>query len=155
MLQLLACAPTPAPIADRGVASANVVINELLADRDAGGDWVELYNPGAEPVSLEGYALANADKDETLPSRITLDPGGFLSIACGGPLPGFDIQLDLRLDKDGDEATLTHLDGDTLVVDDHVSWESLIGGASAARFPDGDVAWLYDPTPTPGASNDG
>lgn len=49
---------------------ADVYINEVLSSNDHGlrdnfysrEDWIELYNSGAEPVSLEGWWLSDKPK---------------------------------------------------------------------------------------------
>lgn len=150
---LLACSPSTPPITDTGAAS-DIVFNELLADRDAGGDWLELYNVGAAAVALDGYVVTDSTGVAArIPEGLSIAPGGFLAFACGADLAGFDVTLDVSLDKDGDALTLTHPVDGVEVLDDHVAWEQLVGALSAARKPDGGVEWVYDATPTPGESN--
>jgi len=68
----------------------SVVINEflasngtILADEDGDyEDWIELYNPTAEPINLDGYTLT--DKPD-IPNKwtapaVTIQPNGFLLI---------------------------------------------------------------------------
>lgn len=68
----------------------SVVINEflasngaILADEDGDyEDWIELYNPTAEPINLDGYTLTDEPDNPskwTLPA-VTIQPKGFLLI---------------------------------------------------------------------------
>jgi|CXWL01.1.fsa_nt_gi hypothetical protein len=66
--------------------NAQVVINEVLYDsigagNDANGEWVELHNPGDSPVSLEGWALADATSADVL-DAVTIPGRGFIVIAA-------------------------------------------------------------------------
>src|SRR5437867_2863485 len=71
-----------------------IVINEIMASNthtllDENGDsadWIELYNPGAAPVSLAGYGLSD---DPALPFKWTfrhaaIEPRGFLLVFASG-----------------------------------------------------------------------
>ena len=42
------------------------------------GDWIELYNPGTEPVDLSGWTLSD-DKDD--PARWTFPEGTVLDLS--------------------------------------------------------------------------
>src|SRR5438034_1163370 len=58
----------------------------LLDENGDSPDWIELYNPGASPVSLAGYGLSD---DPALPFKwtfrdATIDPGGFLIVFASG-----------------------------------------------------------------------
>ena len=81
------------------VVSANtqtqsVVINEFLASNgntlaDENGDyedWIELYNPTAEPINLDGYTMTDEPDNPskwTFPA-VTIQPKGFLLIWASG-----------------------------------------------------------------------
>jgi len=50
-------------------------------------DWIELHNPAATAVSLDGWTLANEPPPGsrwTLPSGTRIEPGGYLVVACSG-----------------------------------------------------------------------
>ena len=60
---------------------STVVINEVLYDSTKGEDgadaeWVELYNAGAGPVSLEGWFLADGSGADEL-GQVVIPPHGF------------------------------------------------------------------------------
>ncbi len=54
--------------AQAALSAGTVVLSEVLYDvsaSDDGFEWVELYNPGPEPVDLSGYSLGNGGIDYT------------------------------------------------------------------------------------------
>src|SRR5437773_7253192 len=58
----------------------------LLDENGDSPDWIELYNPGASPVSLAGYGLSD---DPALPFKwtfrdATIEPTGFLLVFASG-----------------------------------------------------------------------
>ncbi|KPK36025.1 MAG: hypothetical protein AMJ65_16835, partial [Phycisphaerae bacterium SG8_4] len=68
---------------------ARVLINELLANSDAGTDWVELYNPGPATVDLSNVYLSDDASDllkYKIPDGTFLQPGQFWAVTEGmGP----------------------------------------------------------------------
>lgn len=85
-LVLLALAPAAR------AATQTVLISEFVASNDKGltdedgehPDWLELYNPGASPVNLDGWYLTD---NVTKPTKwripaVTLAPKGFLVVLC-------------------------------------------------------------------------
>lgn len=67
----------------QGYGDRRVVINEICAHNLSGlqdgngayGDWIELFNPGSEPVDLSGWTLSD---DEDDPGRWTFPEGTVL-----------------------------------------------------------------------------
>jgi subtilisin-like proprotein convertase family protein len=65
-----------------------LIINEFMADPDGGGniisdahgEWIEIFNPGATPIDLQGYRIH--DERETLPDNHTI--GGSLIVPAFG-----------------------------------------------------------------------
>jgi hypothetical protein len=96
----------PSPGAANAVASLctpggfTVKVNELLPDpegTDDGAEWIELYNAGASPQSLDGWSIEIAKSDwtdfaYTVPAGVALAPGAFLAIG------GADTEADLVAD---------------------------------------------------------
>lgn len=78
-------------------ATGQIRINELMTsntraypditDFEDYPDWLELYNPGTEAVSLEGYFLSD-DPEEPLkwgfPSNAVIESGGYLVVIADG-----------------------------------------------------------------------
>lgn len=86
-------APNPEITPIECVPSAGGVrINELLPDpegTDDGLEWIELYNAGSQPQSLDGWSFSAGtsdfdDRDILLPGGTTIEPGAFFVI--GGEL---------------------------------------------------------------------
>lgn len=82
---------TPAPEenptkpADENQTSSNIVINEVESDDDKVADYVELYNKGNEPVSLDGWYLLDEKDDREIVklSGVSLNPGEFFVLENG------------------------------------------------------------------------
>ncbi|MBN2130968.1 MAG: CotH kinase family protein, partial [Sedimentisphaerales bacterium] len=145
-----------------------VVINELLASNasvlaDGHGDyddWVELYNPGTEPVAVTGLYLTDDPADPTkwqipvTPGRgvpITIAAGGYLLIWTDGDDADGSLHAGFRLDSDGEEVLLFAADGETLI--DSVSFDEQYTDISYGRYPDGGEKLSFMAAPTPGAAN--
>jgi hypothetical protein len=157
-----------------GVLAA-VVINEVMFDppgSDSGHEFVELYNPGPDPVDLEGFQLHFVNGTAPVPPEPVwrgdphaLAAGGFFVVG-GDQVGERDRTTNLGL-QNGDEALLLVRDGATV---DAVAWGEDLGlgegqpvlggiGAAVGRVPDGrdsgdnrtDFREL--PTPTPGGPN--
>ena len=137
--------------ADSGAASpsAGLVINEVAAKGDP-LDWFELHNPTPDPISLDGFVmaddLADAGKRVAFPAGTTIEAGGYMAF---------------RLDKDGwpgfalggdEELGIWRSDGDLV---DSVDWSEGDSGGnqSYARVPDATGGFQTVNTPTPGAPN--
>lgn len=78
--------PTQAEETAPDTATAELVITEVMADNRLltlghEYDWVELYNPGENPVSLEGFFLTDALDAEGLSlAGMTVDAEGYLAV---------------------------------------------------------------------------
>lgn len=57
-----------------------IVINEILYRREAAGkpEFIELFNMGDEPVSLDGWQLQDSETSSRLPAGAVIQPGGYL-----------------------------------------------------------------------------
>lgn len=90
-----------------------VKINEVLPGPgvDAVHEWMELYNAGPEPVSLDGWTIADNLSADPLPALV-LPPGGFAVIAGSNFEDG---RLGNGLNDEGDRLILRDAAG--LLVD--------------------------------------
>lgn len=139
-----------------GVSSVRV--NEWLADGSAGeDDWLELFNPGAQPVAIGGYFLTDDPAARTkspIPalSFIGTSTNGFVRfIADSTPSKGPD-HVSFKLDKDGDVLALFPPGNGSAI--DIVSFGPQQKNISQGRFPDGSTNYVSFPeTPSPGESN--
>jgi hypothetical protein len=131
-----------------------VVLNEIMADNIAsvnnGGtypDWIELYNSGAQPVSLAGWSLT----DDSNPLKFvfpstTLDAGGYLVVWCDTNNAAPGLHTGFALGRKGDSVFL--YDNSTSRVD-AVTFGLQLSDVSVGRV--GGVWQLT--TPTPNAPN--
>ncbi len=139
-------------------AGGNVLINEVLpsawsdlnGDGDIDGDdeFIELYNPGDDPVSLVGWQVADQGEDGGVGKHFTFGSGRF--VTGRGFLKLWRKDTRLNLNNDGDALFLLRPDGSQA---DSISWEKAPGGGlSIARLPDGGD-WQSEGDPTPGQPN--
>ncbi len=132
-------------------------VNEWIADPSGGGDWFELYNPGAQPVELSGLYLTKNLNDRLqyppIPalSYIAAALSGFLKIiADDNPAAGAD-HVPFALSRNGDSIGLSDRFG---VLIDHVTFGPQSKGVSQGRLPDGATNVVFFPgTATPEESN--
>lgn len=148
-------APTEPP------TNAPVRINEILAENKAGlvdedgdsSDWIELYNPRGEPVSLEGYALRDSTNTWTFPPA-TLGPQSFLVVFASGKnrtnLADGPLHTDFRLDGGGEYLGLRDAEG-RIISEFAPSFPPQRKNVAYGRGQAGDTGYL--PTPTPRAPN--
>jgi len=108
--------------------AAPLVINEFLANnteglRDGDGnreDWIEIFNPNTEAVSLAGYGLSDdiTDRDKwEFPTGTMIEAGAYLIVfASGDGLPdsGGQLHTNFRLSADGEYLGLVGIDGETV-----------------------------------------
>ncbi len=137
-----------------------VVINEFLAanatsNTDEAGDyddWVELYNPGATPLVLDGFYLTD-HLDEpakwAFPPGTAIPAGGYLLVWCDGDMGQGPLHTPFKLDKEGEEVAL--FDPHLLLLD-ALSFGPQTADSSYGRRPDGAELWALM-SPTPGARN--
>jgi len=78
-------------------AAGAVVVTEFLYDPqavgDTAGEWIEVHNPGEEPVDLAGWELGDGNSDRAVldPAKGTtvIPPGGYLVLGRNGD-PGIN-----------------------------------------------------------------
>jgi hypothetical protein len=148
-----------------GFVAPVLYINEFMAENqsvlenpDVPGnfpDWIEIFNPGSTPVSLDGLFLTDNPNRPTLspiPDGLVVPAGGHLLFYAdnrldteGGP------HLDFSLSADGEDIHLYGAEGTALV--DGLRYEAQLADISQVRIPDGGVEWNVTHCPTPGAPN--
>jgi hypothetical protein len=144
--------------------SAGVRINEVMSDNTlvaatAAGDfadWIELYNPAATPVNLQGFFLS--DNPENLlkwqfPDCRIAENGYLILWASGQSTPIIDdeIHLAFRIAASGESLFLTAPDGKTVV--DHVDVVALARNHSYGRQSEARNDWAVYQQPSPLAIN--
>jgi hypothetical protein len=155
--------PDPEPVACEAVEprpGAPVVINEVMASNaltlvdegPASPDWIEIYNPTGDEVSLCGYSLTD-DLGEPRKAEIGLDvavpAGGHVVVRFGGG-PAGTLSVPFALTQDGGDIGLSGPDGEYL---DRVVYGAQATDLSAAREPDGSDLWVIEWHASPGQPN--
>src|SRR6185436_9259851 len=132
-------------------STANLVINEWLANAAPGGDdWVELYNRSAiAPVALRGIYLGVSNALQQLNALSFVAPGGYAQLFADEN--GGANHLDFKLPAAGGTIVLS---AETGVELDRVTYGAQAQSVSQGRLPDGAASIVNFPaTPSPAASN--
>lgn len=139
---------------------ADLRINEFMASNattvsDASGafpDWIELYNPTAGAISVEGMTITDdlLEPAKHVLGALEIPAGGFLLLFADGDVDQGDNHLGFSLSKAG-EAIGLYLDTGEAV--DELEYGQQATDLSAARVPDGSTNWEIVEAPTPGESN--
>ncbi len=153
--------------ARRTIAITNyntVVLNEVFAHNatltNSDGtltDWVELFNPGSNTLSLAGYGLtddvANPRK-WVFPPGVALAAGGFLVVRCDSSMPasltnGPVLNTGYNLDSSGEGV---YLYDTSASLSDSVTFGPQAADFSIGHVPDGTPGWVIT-LPTSGSAN--
>lgn len=138
-----------------------LVINEIMASNgvtltnDAGlaSDWIELFNPTAVDIPLDGYALTD---DVAVPVKAMLAPGlvvkagGHLLLWLDGVMARGTQHVGLTLPSEGGTLALVRPDGTFI---SRLAYGPQETDFSAARTPDGSDLWKIEWHPSPGVAN--
>ena len=135
---------------------ATVMLNEITAHTDTGeappfesNDQIELYNPTASAITLNGWYLSD-DLDKlqkwAIPDGTIVPAYGFLLFDEDDFHP--DRVAGFGLDKAGELVVLSSSDG----VADVIRFKGQENGVSLGRYPDGSGPWLTTQL-TPAAPN--
>lgn len=140
----------------REALNPHVVINEVCSNNfsavpDADGnypDYIELYNPASEEITLEGMFLSDDRRDacQYALENMTIPAGGYAVIwleADGQEGASFQIS------RDGEEIFLSDAAGKQI---DSVAVPKLSYNTVYARMGDGEKKWRHM-SPTPGSTN--
>ncbi len=146
------------------IEPVDLVINEFMAVNDttiqdpeevgAYDDWIELYNPGSEPIDLGGMYLTDDLTDATqwqFTAGTTIAAGGYLIIWADNDDEQGPTHASFKLSSSGEQIGLYHIDGATLI--DSVEFGTQTADVSAGRSPNGSGEFVSMPTPTPGTAN--
>lgn len=144
------------------IANAAVVINEIAwmgTSVSASDEWIELYNDGAESVSLAGWKLVADDGAPTVSLTGSIPAGGFYIMERTDDASAPTVTADKIYTGDLANAgeTLKLLDKDTVVIDTvngGGNWENVGGNNTTKDTPQRqpDNTWLTG-VPTPKALN--
>jgi hypothetical protein len=134
----------------------NVWVNEVVVQAaELGLDSVELYNPNAEALSLEGWLVTDKPGDDVsdwdlLSGGLSIPANGFL-VLTGPDADGLGGDFTFGLGG-GDDFAIATPDGQ---VKDVIAWVQgqVPVGHSFGRYPDGQGTGFTLDTPTPGSAN--
>jgi hypothetical protein len=121
------------------------VINEISARRGIAAPFVELFNRGKEPASLDGIALT--DDPRTNKFRV---PAG-TSLAPGGLIAFDNLALGFSPDPNGGTIYLIQETPDRVL--DAAAYQPHANDFAWGRSPDGTSNWKILEKPTPGVLN--
>jgi hypothetical protein len=141
-------------------------INEWMASNGAGGaldpadgksdDWIELYNPTANPVSLTGWLIADSATTFTIPTGFSIPANGYRIVWAdnetvqNAPATRPDLHVPFQLSASGDSITLTA--PDTTVVDT-VTFSAQTRNVANGRWIGSGSTIVSMDVPTFGAAN--
>ena len=148
-----------------GYTRPQVVINEFMADNvatledpdDPGdfADWIELYNPSSDVVSLQGLFLTDNPDNPTkfaITLPLTIDAGGYLIFYADEDPEQGSQHTNFKLNKDGESVAIYGALGTVEI--DRIDFGDLPSNTGYGRFPDGALdGWGFRPCATPGAAN--
>lgn len=134
---------------------ANIMINEVSFSGNDGNDWVELYNPSLNSISLKDYYVSDNERDLTkfrftkdivVPSHgyVVLYGEDYTDVPFGAPQLSFSV-------ANGETLFLVAQNGTTIIDRLTVIGEE---SASVGRFPDGSDETFTFSNATPGKPND-
>ena len=137
-----------------------------LADEDGDySDWIEIYNPNAGPISLDGWFLTDSTNDLSkwrFPAT-NITAGGFLVVFASEKnrrTPGIRLHTDFKLSADGEYLALVNPDGVTIASEFRPTFPSQVPDVSHGFAQFGNPPNLtagtngvYFTGPTPGAAN--
>lgn len=119
-----------------------IVINEVYPDpagKESEEEWLELYNPQSQPLSLEGWVLKDLSSREYIFPNVTIEPRGYLVIARDkvGFLNLYELNpdltdLNLTLNNAGEVLSLYDSTGALI---DQIAWGKVDNSYSPAPKP--------------------
>ncbi len=135
------------PIINEILSSNEIYISDFEGDFP---DWIELYNPTALPINLEGFRLSDDSSDLlkwAFPNTIINPDGHLLVLASGKDLiVETEIHTNFKLKSSGEKIYLSNADGELI---DEILPVPLKKNQSYGRFVDNDERWVIQSTPTP------
>ncbi|PIE66239.1 MAG: hypothetical protein CSA24_00575 [Deltaproteobacteria bacterium] len=122
------------PLGDLGAPTNTLVITEIMnnpkAVPDKMGEYVELHNPGATPIDLNGYTLRDLDTEaHVIASSVVVPAGGYVVLGINADkATNGDVDVDyeykgfyLSNSSKGDEVVLLDAAGKLV---DIVAWDN-------------------------------
>jgi len=102
------------PLERRDLLAASPLITEIVASNDStlldidgtSADWIELHNPGSQPINLDGWSLTDDMQrlDKWKLPYVTLDAGDYLVVFASAkdrPYDSYRLTTDFNATADG------------------------------------------------------
>lgn len=141
----------------------SILINELMASnsatiQDEGGafaDWLEIYNPTDNPISMNGYFLSDnlTIKNKWAFPDTTIQPNEYLLVWIDDDEKEGPMHASFNLNKDGEYIGLFQQSGETFLTVDAFNFGPQTTDVSFGRSGDGSQDFGFFATPTPGTAN--
>jgi hypothetical protein len=143
--------------------AGHLVINELMAgnssympDQDGEyDDWLELFNPGSEPVLLTGMYLTDSRGDRNkwqfAQADLYLDPGEFLTVWCDEDTSQNGVHTNFKLSSGGEFIGLIDQDGKSFI--DSITFGVQNPNISFGRYPNASVYTGFMPASIAASNN--
>ncbi len=139
------------------IANSDIVINEILADNNSTnvnpsgkyGDWIELYNKGNNPISLNGYGLSDGKKGAKwfFPSSTNIEAGEYILVWADDENSTTSLHTNFKLSANEDTVALYDTGGKLI---DFIEFKNQEKDKSLSRKGAND---FIKTTPTPKAEN--
>ncbi len=153
--------PTATPTPTATLPPGSVLLTEIYYQGGSASEWVELYNPGASPLSLEGWQLWDGEGTSSFsaalaPGEVLLVTGrdGALTPACAAQVVRLSGLIGNGLAEGGDELELRDAAGRQIdaIAYGNAAVPTARAGLSLARFlePGGLLAAWSASQPGPG-----
>ncbi len=136
------------------VPGADLVISEIMRDpasvADTAGEWFELFNPGTEPVDIDGWTIRDDDRDSHVIANsvpLLVPAGGTLVLgrngdpAQNGGYHAHYVYTGIKLANGVDEIELVHPSGrvvDRIAYTGADPWPHTAGSSMALSDPTAD-----------------
>ena len=130
-------------------------VDEYLSPAFNFDGWMELYNPTAKPVELEGLRLSDPDNGEgpwAMPQGMGIVPAKGFRVVWFDSNNIAPTNAPFKLDTDGGTIVITDANG-TVIVEQ--AYPAGMERVSYARQQDGTGEWGLTGQATPGSSNNG
>lgn len=145
-----------------------VVINEFAAanntiedEDEETEDWIELFNPGTQPVDIAGFFITDNLNNKTKyqikagqNNETVIQPGEYKILWADEELHEGPLHINFKLSADGESIGLYQKVGSTLLTVDEITYAAHYNGTSYSRIPNATGPFLLTSKLTPLAENE-
>lgn len=145
------------------LSSGNLVINEIMAknsstisdEEDEYDDWIEIYNPGQQTVSLNNHYLSDNsnEPDKWKFPDISIPSGDFLIVWCDDDKEQGNLHTNFKLSASGEEIGIYSKSSSGFTQIDNISFGEQSEDISYGRISDASPNFTTFSSPSPGKTN--